>query len=73
MMGRTSLIIAHRLSTIMHADIIHVMDHGRIIASGTHQSLYRECTTYREMVDLQHDGIVGEDDEDTTIPLSDTL
>ena len=39
MAGRTTLIIAHRLSTIEHADRIVVMQHGKIIESGTHASL----------------------------------
>ncbi len=39
MKGRTSFVIAHRLSTIRGADIILVMDHGRIIEKGTHQEL----------------------------------
>jgi ATP-binding cassette, subfamily B, bacterial len=36
---RTTLVIAHRLSTIRHADCIHVLEHGRIIESGTHDEL----------------------------------
>jgi len=40
MVGRTSLTIAHRLSTIEKADVIFVMDSGKIIEHGTHQSLY---------------------------------
>jgi ATP-binding cassette subfamily B protein len=37
--NRTTLIIAHRLSTIRNADVIHVLDRGRIIESGTHDAL----------------------------------
>ncbi|NEO03747.1 MAG: multidrug ABC transporter permease, partial [Moorea sp. SIO3I7] len=37
--GRTTLVIAHRLSTIRNADLILVMDRGRLIESGTHQEL----------------------------------
>jgi ABC-type multidrug transport system fused ATPase/permease subunit len=58
---RTSIIIAHRLSTIMNADRIYILEKGRIIDSGTHQELYVSSSVYREMVDLQHDGFVGEE------------
>jgi len=37
--GRTAFVIAHRLSTITRADLIVVMDHGRIIERGTHAEL----------------------------------
>ena len=62
MEGRTSIIIAHRLSTIMNADRIYIMEHGKLIDSGTHTDLYNSSPLYREMVDLQHDGFVGEDE-----------
>lgn len=47
---RTCFVIAHRLATITGADVIHVMQHGRIIASGTHEQLQAENGYYRELV-----------------------
>ncbi|NOX60438.1 MAG: ABC transporter ATP-binding protein [Chloroflexi bacterium] len=46
--GRTALIITHRFTTAMVADIIHVMDQGRIIESGTHQTLLKFNGRYAE-------------------------
>jgi ATP-binding cassette subfamily B protein len=37
--GKTALMITHRFTTAMHADIVHVMDKGRIVESGTHAQL----------------------------------
>lgn len=54
MENRTSLIIAHRLSTIQKADLILVMDQGRIVEQGTHASLYDTNGMYRKLVDLQN-------------------
>jgi ABC-type multidrug transport system fused ATPase/permease subunit len=67
MKGRTSIIIAHRLSTIMSANTIYLMDHGRIVAHGSHSELYSISPTYREMVDMQHDGFMGEDEKEEKI------
>ena len=53
MQNRTSFVIAHRLSTISHANRILVIDHGRIIQSGTHNELMASGGRYREMVELQ--------------------
>ena len=64
--GRTSIIIAHRLSTIQSADVIYLMDHGQIVASGNHTELYKSSKEYQEMVDMQHDGFVGEEGEEET-------
>ena len=47
--GKTLIVIAHRLSTITMADKIIVMNHGRIEAEGTHQSLLESCELYRSL------------------------
>ncbi|WPX08890.1 ABC transporter ATP-binding protein [Anaerocellum danielii] len=49
MKDRTSIVIAHRLSTIKDADLIIVMDKGRIVEMGTHESLIREKGIYYEL------------------------
>ncbi len=46
--GRTSIIITHRFTTAMHADVIHVMDRGRIVESGSHHSLVEQRGLYAE-------------------------
>lgn len=51
--GRTTLSIAHRLSTIVDADLILVMDHGRIVERGTHQELLGLQGQYAQMWKLQ--------------------
>lgn len=49
MQGRTVFVIAHRLSTIQNSDVIMVMDHGRIIERGTHDTLLAEKGTYYQL------------------------
>jgi ATP-binding cassette subfamily B protein len=51
--GRTSLIIAHRLSTVRHADIIFVIDAGRIVESGTHDELIAADRQYAALWRIQ--------------------
>jgi ATP-binding cassette subfamily B protein len=53
MEGRTTFVIAHRLSTVRRADLILVMDQGRIVESGTHAELLAQNGMYREIYDLQ--------------------
>ncbi len=53
MRNRTSVVIAHRLSTIQNADKIVVIDKGRIIETGNHETLMRMNGMYRRLVDMQ--------------------
>ncbi|MBN2432591.1 MAG: ABC transporter ATP-binding protein [Acidobacteria bacterium] len=53
MRGRTTLVIAHRFSTILHADRIAVLDGGRLLMTGSHEELLRECPLYQELYALQ--------------------
>ena len=49
----TVLIVAQRVSTIMHADQILVLDEGRVVGTGTHDELLKNCKTYREIAESQ--------------------
>ena len=53
--GRTSIVIAHRLSTIRKADQILVLEHGKIIEKGTHQSLMEQGGFYKALNEMQFD------------------
>lgn len=60
--GRTTLVIAHRLSTVAEADVIYVLDAGRVVESGTHAELLAAKGAYARLYALQFAN-AGEDDE----------
>jgi len=60
MTNRTTLIIAHRLATVIHADLIVVMDQGKIVDQGDHKSLLKSSTLYQRLCELQFDKANGE-------------
>ncbi len=53
MQNRTSIIIAHRFSTVISADVIIVMNHGRIVAQGQHEELIKTCHLYQNLYETQ--------------------
>ena len=56
MVGRTTFIVAHRLSTLRRADLILVLDHGRLIQTGTHAELMAKDGHYRRAILVQSEG-----------------
>jgi len=53
MQDRTSFVIAHRFSTVITADVIVVMDSGRIVAQGQHEELIKTCSLYQSLYETQ--------------------
>jgi ATP-binding cassette subfamily B protein len=68
--GRTTFVIAHRLSTIRRADLILLMQEGRVVERGTHDELMRAGGQYQEMVRRQVES--HGDDLSAGAPVSDT-
>jgi ABC-type multidrug transport system fused ATPase/permease subunit len=58
--GRTSFVIAHRLSTILAADLIVVLDRGRIVEQGTHAELRGANGLYASLYEVQFGGSARE-------------
>ena len=55
--GATKLIIAQRVTSVMDADMILVLDDGRIVGQGTHAQLMESCDIYREVYESQQEGV----------------
>ena len=53
MIGRTTLVVAHRLSTVVNADVIYVIEDGKIIQSGSHDALIEQGGPYAKLYALQ--------------------
>lgn len=64
MEGRTTLVIAHRLSTVLDADLIYVIDEGRVIESGNHAALIAQDGAYARLYAMQ----LADDRDDTPDP-----
>lgn len=60
MKGRTSFIIAHRLSTVRQVDRIAVLEEGRVTAFAPHEDPMKISPVYRQMVELQREGMLAE-------------
>jgi ATP-binding cassette subfamily B protein len=76
MEGRTTFIIAHRIQSVMNADLILVLDHGKIVQRGTHEELMARDGIYRQIYDVQariEDELQREIQEGETSKVSETF
>ncbi len=73
--GRTAFIITHRFTTAMHADVIHVMDDGEIVESGTHEGLLDQDGHYAESwrAQVKHGWRASDDFESESDPIAPSL
>ncbi|AKH68960.1 ABC transporter, permease/ATP-binding protein [Spongiibacter sp. IMCC21906] len=69
MKGRTTIVIAHRLATVVNVDTIAVLDHGQVVATGSHAELLQRSELYARWASLQFDeGQVGLGSQDLSAP-----
>ena len=57
--GKTEIMVTQRVTSAMHCDIIFVMDQGELVGAGTHETLLRTCSVYREIYASQTGGGVN--------------
>jgi subfamily B ATP-binding cassette protein MsbA len=70
MKGRTTVVIAHRLSTVTSADIIYVLENGRVVDSGTHHQLLGREGVYARLCRMQFEDSMGLGDASAPKPLA---
>ncbi|WP_295876377.1 ABC transporter transmembrane domain-containing protein [uncultured Zhongshania sp.] len=67
MKGRTTIVIAHRLATVVNVDVIAVLDHGKLVATGSHTELLQSSPLYARWASLQFDEGVNAPDVVATV------